>query len=111
MPKPKEFKIPMPWGLDLRRKLSKKDIQAIIALKKCGHKTKAIAHAFNISTATVHWHTNPEYKAKAKERNKEAVIRYFAKLSKKEVREKFLRCWNRKKQLIASGQIKEDGNV
>ena len=70
MPRPKKYfndnvKYPrLPRKYDLRYKLSKDDIVEIVKLRK-KHTQQYIATKFNISTSTVQYYTNPEYRKKA----------------------------------------------
>ena len=74
MPAPKKYfkddvKFPrLPRKYDLRYKLSEDDIAEIVKLRK-NHTQQYIATIFNISTSTVAYYTNTEYRKKTMLRN------------------------------------------
>lgn len=74
MPAPKKYfndnvKFPkLPRKYDLRYKLSKDDIAEIVKLRE-KHTQQYIATKFNISTSTVAYYTNLEYRKKTMLRN------------------------------------------
>lgn len=74
MPAPKKYlndvvKFPrLQRKYDLRYKLSKNDIAKIVKLR-VKHTQQYIANKFNISTSTVAYYTNPEYRKKTMLRN------------------------------------------
>lgn len=67
------------WSNDLRRKLTKVDISLIKVLRNLGYTYKFIAKNFKVTTETIKYHTNEEFRKKRIDKAKKYnTLKYYS---------------------------------